>query len=271
MSPLTFHLRKEPPAGVDVSTLVPHRLADISLGEIERLPLRCRNRTLDVGELFSVRGSNAMHVVFENAHAKLHRIGAGLAHGRISVQGNAGDELGFAMTGGEMMVSGNAGSFAGCEMQGGEIHIEGSTGDFLGAALPGNKQGMRGGLIRIKGNAGDRAADHMRRGLILIEGNAGAYLGSRMLAGTVLVKGEIGEMPGFALKRGTLILSRAARQIPAYFNDCGTHGLQFLTLLDRDLRAKGGLDAFLPLTGQFQRWCGDLATGAHGEILIRAR
>jgi formylmethanofuran dehydrogenase subunit C len=267
-TPLRFELRETLRSGVDVSLLVPANLAGKSRGEIERLPLQLGHRDAVVGDLFGVSGEDASHIVFSGDSSKLWRIGAALSEGRVTIEDNAGDETGFAMTGGEIHVKGSSGHFTGYEMQGGEIRVGGNTGDFLGAALPGNKRGMRGGLIHIKGNAGDRTADHMRRGIILIEGNAGAYLGSRMLAGTVIVKGETGELPGFALKRGTLVLSHAPAQVPSYFNDCGAHSLLFLKLLQRELVAKKGPEAFLPLPSYLRRWCGDLANGALGEILV---
>ncbi|MFN0316907.1 MAG: formylmethanofuran dehydrogenase subunit C [Burkholderiales bacterium] len=269
-APLRLDLREALRSGVDVSILVPANFAGKSRGEIERLPLQLGNRNTLVGDLFEVSGEDAHHIIFSGDTGKLRRAGAALVEGRITIEGDAGDETGFAMTGGEIHLQGSSGHFTGCQMTGGEIRIEGNAGDFLGAALPGNMQGMRGGLIHVKGNCGDRAADRMRRGLILIEGNAGAYLGSRMLAGTVLVKGATGEMPGFALRRGTLILSHAPAQVPSYFNDCGVYPLLFTKLLERDLLARKGFEAFLPLPSRLKRWCGDLAAGAFGEILIPA-
>jgi formylmethanofuran dehydrogenase subunit C len=127
---------------------------------------------------------------------------------------------------------------------------------------------MRGGLIHVRGQAGERVADRMRRGLIVIERSAGAFLGSRMLAGTVIVKGNVGTNPGFALRRGTLLLLSPPHELPVTYNDCGQHLLLFLTLLERDLRGRGGLEAFLPLPRTVRRYCGDLATGGKGEILL---
>jgi formylmethanofuran dehydrogenase subunit C len=238
--------------------------------QIEQLEMALGNRRVRVGELFEVSGDDPQQVVIENAHERLTHLGAGLRSGTLEVRGDAGAYLGLRMSAGRIAVSGNAGIFAGCEMEGGSIEIGGNAGDWLGAALPGDKQGMRGGLIHVRGGAGDRAADRMRRGLILIEGGAGAYLGARMLAGTVIVKGSIGTNPGFALRHGTLLLESPLRELPATYNDCGEHALLFLTLLERDLRARGGLDAILPLPPTVRRYCGDMATGGKGEILLGA-
>jgi formylmethanofuran dehydrogenase subunit C len=270
MTVLTLRLREAPPVSVDASILSPPRLAGLTRTKIEALELELGNRSVRVGDLFEVGGDDWDNVVIENATERLTHLGAGMQSGTLVVNGNAGAYLGFGMSAGRISVSGNGGIFAGCEMEGGTIEIGGDAGDWLGSALAGDKQGMQGGLIHVGGNAGDRAADRMRRGVVLIEGRAGAYLGSRMLAGTVIVKGDIGQQPGFALKHGTLLLLSGAPELPATYNDCGRHELLFLALLERDLRTRGGLQAFLPLPRTVRRYCGDLANGGKGEILLNA-
>jgi formylmethanofuran dehydrogenase subunit C len=268
MTALTLRLRETPSVSVDVSVLSPHRLAGLARAQIEALELELGNRSVRAGELFEVSGDDATNVAIENATERLSHLGAGMQGGTLLVNGNAGAYLGLGMRAGRIRVSGNTGIFAGCEMEGGAIEVGGNAGDWLGGALAGDKQGMRGGLIHVRGQAGDRAGDRMRRGVMLIEGGAGAYLGSRMLAGTVIVKSEIGPHPGFALRHGTLLLLAVPKELPATYNDCGQHALLFLTLLERDLRARGGLEAFLPLPRTVRRYCGDLATGGKGEILM---
>lgn len=270
MSALTLRLRAPPPLSVDMSVVSPERLAGLTRTQVETLDLEVGNRTVALGELFAVSGDDPHSMVVENAHARLTHLGAGMRGGMLSVEGDAGDYTGLRMSAGQIVVAGSAGSFAGCEMSGGAIEIRGSAGDFLGAALAGDKQGMRGGLIHVRGRAGDRVADHMRRGLILLEEGAGAYLGSRMLAGTVLAKGTVGPQPGYGLKRGTLLLYEAPRELPATFNDCGAHDLLFLTVLERELAKQSELAAFLPLPRRVRRYCGDLATGGKGELLLPA-
>lgn len=267
---LELRLRQSLPAAVDVSDLTPAMLSYMTHAQIERVSLVMMNRNVSLAELFHLSGSDASHIVFADDTHQLLRIGARMTGGRITVEGHAGDGLGFEMRDGFIEVRGDCGDFAGCEMSGGEIHVDGRAGDFLGASQPGNRQGMRGGLIHVCGNAGARVADRMRRGLVLIEGNTGDYLGARMLAGTVIVGGRIGASPGLGLKRGTLLLLRAPSWMPAYFNDCGVHELPFIPLLEHALpRHARGLP-FAPLPRRTQRWCGDLGTGGTGEILLRA-
>ncbi|HZP93704.1 MAG TPA: formylmethanofuran dehydrogenase subunit C [Burkholderiales bacterium] len=270
MSGLRLTLRGTPPGSVDCSPLAPDLLAGKSRKDIEAIELQCGNRRLRVGELFAVEGDDPNTVAFRGGSARLLRIGAGMKSGSVTVEGECGDYLGFGMRGGAISIAGDAGAFAGSGMRAGRIEIRGNAGDFLGAALPGDRQGMRGGAIVVHGSAGDRAGDRMRRGLILIKGNAGSYCGARVLAGTILVAGEAGYAPGYGLKRGTLLLERAPRELLPTFRDSGVHSLLFLALLEKEMLREGGpFTAFLPLAGRVRRFCGDLATGGAGEILVR--
>ncbi|HWH47305.1 MAG TPA: formylmethanofuran dehydrogenase subunit C [Burkholderiales bacterium] len=267
MSALTFTLRAVPPYCVDVSPLIPDRLAGLSKAAIEKIAIG--NHGLRVDDLFAVRGEDTRQLIIRDSSDRLNRIGTGMTQGTVLVEGDCGAYTGLGMRGGRIVVTGNAGPLAGSGMTAGGIEIRGNAGDFLGGALAGDKQGMRGGNIVVHGNAGDRTADRMRRGLILIGGDAGAYCGSHMLAGTVLVSGHVGTMPGFALKRGTVLLARQPRELPATFQESGEHALLFLTLLENELRRESErFGRFLPLGNRVRRYCGDLANGATGEILV---
>ncbi len=259
MTPLTLTLRETRGRAVDVSALSPDRLAGLDDATIGAISLPGGQRTAD---LFDIEAGDPGHVVLRNASERLTHVGAGMREGKLTVQGDCGAHAGQAMRGGTLLVTGNA-------------------GDGVGAAPAGARQGMRGGLIAIYGNAGDRTGERMRRGLILIGGNAGACCGVNMLAGTIFVAATVGALPGFCLKRGTLLLRHAPREIPATYQDCGEHALLFLRLLERQLQREGPEFArFLPLarTGSgpqdeapiVRRYCGDLACGAAGEMLILA-
>lgn len=267
MNALTFTLRGSPPHSVNLSPLIPDRLEGLNKAAIENITLG--GRGLQVADLFAVSGDGAQQMIIRNSSGRFTGIGSGMTQGTITIEGDCGAYAGLGMRGGRIIVTGNAGPFAGSGMTAGGIEIRGDAGDFLGGALPGDKQGMRGGIIVVHGNAGDRAADRMRRGLILVGGNAGAYCGARMLAGTVLVSGRVGMMPGFALKRGTVLLARQPPELPATFQDSGEHALLFLTLLERELgRESERYARFLPLGNRVRRYCGDLANGGTGEILV---
>lgn len=269
MSALTFTLKIELKQRVDLSPLTPDNLTGKSAIDIAALYLSCGNRSLRADEIFTIAGSDAAHIRFVKASAKLDNIGKAMSSGCISVEGDAGAYLGMQMKGGKITVSGNVGAYAACELKSGEIVIHGNAGDFLGAALPGNKKGMAGGIVLVKGNAADRVGDHMRRGSILIEGNAGAYLGARMTAGTIAVAGNVGEHLGYAMNRGTLLLLKTPTALPPTFNDCGSHTLGFLPLLLKSYQGMNSL--FAGLSGSLnrvRRYAGDMATMGKGEILV---
>ena len=270
MNAVTLTLRARPALAVDCSPLNPDRLAGKSLDAIAAITLQSGNRCLSVGELFDLDRAAGEGVVIRHSCAKLDRVGAGMVAGALRVEGDVGAWLGAGLAGGAIDVSGSAGAFAASGMAAGTLHVRGDVGDFLGAALAGNKQGMLGGQVIVDGNAGDRVGDHMRRGMLLIGGNAGDYCGSRMLAGTIIVHGRTGTLTGYGMKRGTLLLAEKP-DLPATFNDCGTHNLAFLHLLARHLASAGEAAApFAPRYERIQRFVGDLANGGVGEILVVA-
>lgn len=269
MTALTFTLKQEPAQRVDLSPLVCQNLTGLSAEDIAGLELYRGKHKLRADELFDISGSDAQNIVIKNSSAKLDYIGKDLAEGRITVEGDAGAYLGLGMKSGTIIVNGNTGMFAACEMKKGFVQINGNTGDFLGAALPGNKMGMKGGTVLVKGNAGERAGDHMRRGAILIEGDAGDYCASRMTAGTIAVMGKTGRYTGYAMRRGTLLLWNQP-ELPATFNDCGSHTLAFLPMLFASFRS---LDSkFADPSAAFnrvRRYGGDMAEMGRGEVLVR--
>lgn len=266
MAALTLTLRSAPARSLDLSALTPETLAGLNKAQIAALSLPGASR---VADFFDVGAGDAQQLTIRNSCRRLTHIGAGMRSGTLTVEGNCGAYAGLGLNGGHLEVTGNAGAFAGSAMKGGTISIHGNAGDFAGGALEGDRQGMRGGTLTIHGDAGDRAGERMRRGLLLVGGNAGAYCGANMLAGTLFVGGRAGTMPGFALKRGTLLLARMPENIPATFQDSGEHSLLFLALLEKQLqRDHEAFARFLPFNRKVRRYCGDLAWGGTGEILI---
>jgi uncharacterized membrane protein YraQ (UPF0718 family) len=66
-------------------------------------------------------------------------------------------------------------------------------------------------------------------------------------------------------------LARMPENIPVTFQDSGEHSLLFLTLLEKQLqRDRQSFARFLPFSQKVRRYCGDLAWGGTGEILIFA-
>jgi formylmethanofuran dehydrogenase subunit C len=136
--------------------------------------------------------------------------------------------------------------------------VTGSVGAHLGGVRAGERFGMRGGWVVIEGDAAERAGDRMRRGIVVVRGRCGPCTGSRMMGGTIIAVQGFGADAGVLLRRGTLIGPSVARLLPT-FVDCGSHELNFLRLLDRELAQALG-----------RRLAGDMATIGKGEILLGA-
>jgi formylmethanofuran dehydrogenase subunit C len=269
VKPLVFTLRRRPDQRLDLSALVPHRLAGMSEADIEKIELQTTRRRVVVGDVFGVRMGEAGQVRIEAACDRLDRIGHEMTGGEIVVEGNVGARAGRLMKGGRLTVRGSTGPWAASGMKGGAIEIFGDAGDRLGGPVAGEVAGMRGGVVLVHGRAGERAGDRLRRGTIVVEGEAGAYAGSRMIAGTLVVLGRTGPLPGYLMKRGTIILGDKSEELSPTFIDCGVHDLVALRLMASFL---GGLSARAGklFRRPLRRFAGDMATLGKGEIFTRA-
>lgn len=173
MSALTFTLKsaafnKHHGLRIDCRALTPDRLHQLSISQIEQLPLSTTTHTangqaLTVADLFEVTGQGSQHVVFKSSNDRLDYIGH--------------------------------------QMQSGQITVDNDCGDFCASQ-------MQGGVFICKGNAGARLGDKMRRGIVLIDGNVGDYCASRMVAGTIGIAGTTAAHLGYGLRRGTLLLTQ---------------------------------------------------------------
>jgi len=133
---------------------------------------------------------------------KLHGLGAGLKHGELIVEGNAGDYLGVLnagatirvtkntakyladnMTSGMVIVEGNADYGAGQYCYGGTIVVRGSAGDFTATM-------NKGATIIVAGNVGDEAGTYMLKGDLVVVGNAGKNFANYLIRGNVYLGGE---------------------------------------------------------------------------------
>jgi len=271
MTALRLTLRGEPKQRLDLSPLVPDRLAGLSQGEIERLPLGTARALVSVGDAFLVAmGDAAELVAIEGGSSLLDCVGEGMASGVLVLDGDAGLRAGRGMLGGRLEVRGSAGHRAASGLRGGEVVITGDCGDFLGGPLAGEVEGMAGGTVAVRGSAGARAGDRLRRGLIVVEGCAGDLAGSRMIAGTVVVCGGAGAMPGSLMRRGSLLLGGGAAALAPTFVPTGiATGGVFEALLVRALaRVSPAAAALAGLPTR--RFAGDMASLGKGEILLAA-
>jgi formylmethanofuran dehydrogenase subunit C len=251
---------------VEAPCVAPNRLSGLSAVEVARLPVQHGNRTVVLGDFFSVAGDAAdADVVIEGDCNRIKWLGANMAGGRLTIRGDAGTHVGSGMTGGAIEVHGNVDLWAGAEMRGGLIRVHGSAGNHAGAAYPGSRRGMRGGELLIDGDAGDELGAVMRRGLIAVGGRMGEFAGAAMIAGSIFILGPVGRYPAAGMKRGTLtVFGPAPELLPTFRYDC-TYRPAFIDLYLRRLAAHG-----LPVraAGAYRRYRGDMVTLGLGEILL---
>ena len=171
------------------------------------------------------------------------RIGAGLAHGTICVEGDAGPEAGLLLCGGT-------------------LHIRGSAGDD---AL----MRMENGFARIDGSAGADFASSMRRGTAVVYGRCGSGACRSMRGGTALLLGGAEEADlARDMRRGTVCLP-AGNAVPAAFSRAADVDISFMRLLLCELKKRG-----LPLPedwygAAFTRLRGDPAALGKGELMLK--
>jgi formylmethanofuran dehydrogenase subunit C len=265
MTPLVLTLREAPPQRLDLSGLVPHKLAKMTASDISRIAIATTREPVAVGDLFAIRMGDPLAIRFEGGSERFDEVGHGLAEGEIVVNGDVGLRAGRLMTGGRLVIAGHAGPWAASGLKSGTIEIGGSAAERLGGPLPGEVAGMRGGLVIVRGDAGERAGDRLRRGTILIEGRAGRNAASRMIAGTLMVGRSVGPLPGYLMRRGTLVVGAMPETPSPTFVDCGVHDLVAQRLLAAYVQPYSGVFDGL-LKGSLRRFAGDMAAMGKGEL-----
>lgn len=267
---LVLTLREQSPAPDDLRGLTPRLLGALTPSEAARQPLSPGPGAGDIGTLFKVSDNGNAHpdlLIVRTGARRLDGLGRNLDGGCLRIEGHAGAALGQDMQAGEIVVDGDCGDFAGCGMRGGLIRVLGDAGHGLAGALHDTRQGMAGGTLVVHGSAGDRAGHRMRRGLVLVGRGCADACGAGMLAGTIVTP-RCGATPGLGLRRGSLIVQCPPADLPVTFNDSGPVDLTWLRLLSR--AAADWLPGLLPAAGSARRYCGDLACGGKGEILVLA-
>jgi formylmethanofuran dehydrogenase subunit C len=268
---LSLRLRIITSIPIDLDGVVPDRLMDKSLAEIEKLELYEGNRQLALADVFEISGdASDGRIDLEGDLAGVHSIGYAMKSGELHIHGSAGRHVGGAMTGGWIRVEGDAGDFAGCEMRGGLIQIMGSAGNRIGASYPGSKRGMTDGTILVGGDAGSEVGAAMRRGTLVVGGSCADGLGFNMIAGSILVFGSCGVRPGAGMRRGTIgLFGTEAPELLPTFRAAGRFRPLFLRLLFRELRNTGFLADCGLLEGELTLAHGDLVALGKGEIWMK--
>ena len=257
---------RDGPLVVDLDGILPDRVRGLAAADISRLLISADGRTCGLGEVFQVSGSaDDGRIECRGDFSRAHRVGAGLAAGRIDVVGDVGRHAGEGMSGGTLAVTGSAGDWLACEMTAGAVHVGGRCGDNAAAALPGSPHGMRGGIVVVVGAAGALAGARMRRGVLAIGGDCGQGAAFEMRAGTVVVAGALGAHPAAGMRRGSLVALGCTPRLPATFTRGAAWSPAFLPLLLRRLAAAGIAAAANP-PGRWRQWHGDLLAGGRGEV-----
>jgi formylmethanofuran dehydrogenase subunit C len=270
--PLNLRYHGKTSVPVEIEGVIPEKLREMLLAEIERLELFHGNRKLPLAEMFSVTGdSGDARIDFEGDLAGVHFIGYGMTSGETHVHGNAGRHLGGEMKGGRIVVEGNAGDWVGGEMHGGLIRVSGSAGHLIGAAYRGSKRGMTDGTILIGGDVGSEVGAAMRRGTLAIGGSCGDAAGFGMIAGSILVFGGCGIRIGAGMRRGTIaLLGPDPPGLLHTFRKAGCFRPLFLRLLLRELARLDFEPARLEQEQELALFHGDLVALGKGEVWMRA-
>ena len=130
----------------------------------------------------------------------LHGLAAGLKHGEIVIQGDAGDYLGVLNAGATIRVTKNAARYVADNMTAGTVVIEGNAEYGIG-------QYCYGGVVVVRGNAGDFTATMNKGATIIVCGDVGDEVGTYMLKGDLIVLGNAGEHFANYLIRGNVYIA----------------------------------------------------------------
>jgi formylmethanofuran dehydrogenase subunit C len=275
-SAIALTLTAAPPGRIGATAIAPDRLAAMSNAEISAIPLWLSHgamgedhrprRTIPLGQVFAVHGERAAVVRVAGDLRAVDGLGAEMAGGELTIEGDAGRDVGRKMRGGSIRVEGSVGDGVGIAMMGGAIWVAGDAGDGVGTSLPGASRGMTGGQIVVRGSVGRDAATAVRRGLIVVGGDAGDGVGQAMIAGTILVMGQAVGTVGEWNKRGSII-TVGTTTVPATYRYACTYRPDFIRLLFTYLRPYdiGVTDDIA--TGRYARYCGDLSQLGKGELL----
>jgi formylmethanofuran dehydrogenase subunit C len=217
--------------------------------ELAARPVALAGRgAVPLGDLCAVTGEPDGTIRFTGDFRLATRLGAGLAEGAVTVDGNVGDETGLGMAGGA-------------------IHVLGDAGHRVGAAAPEVRRGMTGGELVVRGSVGDGAGALMRRGLLAVGGSTGRHAGAGFIAGTIVAFGALGPAAGLWSKRGSIV-ALGEVSIPSTYRYACTYQPIHVRLVLIRLQAIYGLPVTgRHLSGYYRRYSGDLADLGRGEIL----
>ncbi|MEL6896160.1 MAG: hypothetical protein AAFP90_08675 [Planctomycetota bacterium] len=218
--------------GTDLSALLPHSIAEMSVDDVARIPIpSTANPDQRVGDVASVK-TQPDPTAAPAINASQDTNGA-----ILQLAGDLKNAVHVArgMDGGQLSIIGDLGDDVAEDFRGGRLTIQGNVGDRLGGCGAGRRVGISGGCIHVDGNIGAAAACRMRRGMLAVRGDCGPGLAGCMIAGTICVGGSISRGACVGMRRGTILANHAAPQTPARMTQPDQVRIQFLRLLPRSL------------------------------------
>ena len=160
--------------------------------------INAKTKDLKTANLAIKESLNGAPVLVKNA-THLNGLAAGLKHGEVIIQGNAGDYVAVLNDGALIHITQNAGKYLADNMTRGTVVVDGDV-------QYGPGQYCYGGTIVIRGNAGDFTATMNKGATILVAGNVGDEVGTYMLKGDLIVVGNAGHNFANYLIRGSVYI-----------------------------------------------------------------
>lgn len=267
MNKLRLTLKEIPALPLEGEQICPDVMKNLSLEEIENLPLQYGNKTYPLGDFFLVEGEPGETLELKGDFSRVKRVGEKMSCGNITIHGDVGMHTGNSMSGGLLEIKGNVGDWLGGEMKGGTIHVRGNAGDCVGGAYRGSTKGLNNGAIVIDGNCGHMAGELMMRGFIAVLGDVGDYAGCMMKGGTIVVMGQSQQRIGGGMKRGTIICINQPELLPTFHYDC-RYQPTFMPLVWAKLRQLGVDISPEYDLGTYLHYSGDSSELGKGEIIV---
>jgi formylmethanofuran dehydrogenase subunit C len=251
MNTITLKPSRKFDISVEAEKISPDVFSNLTLNQIQSLPVWIGNCEMDLVDLFSIEvdksptSTEETAILLEGDFAKVKRIAEGMSAGSVEVVGSVGMHAGNSMTGGNLIIQGNADDWLGREMRGGKIVVSGNAGNYVGSGYPGEEYGMRGGEIEIAGAVGAYLGEHMNGGNITVGGDAGDFPGAANQGGTIFISGKA-YLPGAEMTKGSITIRGMAVVLPSY------QKIEMVNL--------NGIE--------YQKYLGDLVVNGKGELYV---
>ncbi|MBP2171940.1 tungsten-dependent formylmethanofuran dehydrogenase subunit FwdC [Methanococcus voltae] len=257
MKEIVFTVKKDIDVPVELDSLLPVKLQEMSVEEIKKIELPQGNKKISVEELFNVNVNEneaitTPKVTINDSSMKLKRIGEKMEAGEIVVNGDAGMYVGAEMKSGKITVNGNAECWVAQNLKGGEVIINGDAKDYVGSAYRGDWRGMSGGKITINGNAGTEIGEYMKKGLIVVNGNCKIMPGVHQNGGIIIINGEVEGRAGGEMLKGAIVINGPLKsKLPSF---------EYEGIVEDPVIKLTKKDEGTPIKGTYYKYIGDFVS-----------